>query len=450
MAEFDLNEIVETLNDQYASVMDSNSLVDQIEQNLRGVEDQIKAQVEVEPNIKEKLNDQLEQEKAKRAENASKFLGSVDDFNKSIAKKIGVSPNDMDLSRPVSDWHPNVKKWFFDLGDDIGENIRKLQKSVGEDGRPLEKSPQTIGELRRFYETYIGPNGLKIFLSVYIALAAFSVGKNWKRDFEQKNKSVGSFQSVGCFQYNTKSGTIRSLGICGAMQNCAPRPDQTSCEAPNPVKGYCQWLNGTCVPGQHFTNGTQCGMTCSTDGDCHSVSPVSCDPVNNPCLVGYCQNGKCQGGQTCDQTTKQCTPPISYDPKFPISQQMDQGRLGFCLGGMPPIPCPGTASICSPAGDDDNGCCPVCQDNDPSCSDMTGGISQSSCLCKGGKDWVTISMCGGISPILSMLSYMQINTKKWVPQKTPLVIYIVTGIGIVIFLVTLVWYVFYLIKHGKK
>lgn len=458
MAEFDIDSTLETLNSQLSELSDVNETINQLETNINNLNAQIDAQESnLEPGAKEKTQNQLDNNRARQTELAAKYLGSLEDFNNKVAEQIGnnVTAADMDLSGPVKDWNVHVKQWFFDLGDDVGEQIRQLQKSVGEDGKSLNESPETISRIRRFFEKSKGfatKYGLQVFISLYAILSAISIGTNWKKDFEQQNNGLNFYQSIGCYQYNTKNGTIRAIGICGATKICASRTNKTSCEAPNPVGKYCQWTetsggNYSCVPGQHFTNGTQCGLTCSSDKDCITVNSVNCDPKTNPCLSGYCQDGKCQGGQKCDQATKQCSPSVSFDPNFPIKKQMEQGRLGFCLQGMPPTPCPGASSVCSVIGE--NGCCDKCDDNDPSCDDMGGRVVNSSCMCTG-NNWVTIPMCGGISSILSMLSYMKVNSSQWVPQKTPLIIYVITGIGLVMFLITLVWYVFYLIKHGKK
>lgn len=267
------------------------------------------------------------------------------------------------------------------------------------------------------------------------------------------NTTLNDFQSLGCYQYDTKYGSIRALGVCGATKICAQRTSQSDCETTSPVAGYCAWSvdpngNGTCGPGQSLLNAPSCAVTCNTNTDCHNVASIACDPQTNPCLVGYCQNGFCQGGQTCDPTSKTCTPSPSFDPAYPINTQMSEGKLGFCLGGVPPTICSGASSICNTTGDN-NGCCDACDANDPDCSNPGGTITKPSCMCTG-SNWVTIPICGGSASMVTNLAYMQAFKSQWAPTPTPLVVTILTGIGVLMMLVTLVWYVLYLIKHGKK
>ena len=203
---------------------------------------------------------------------------------------------------------------------------------------------------------------------------------------------------------------------------------------------------------------SSCCPGCTKDSECHPVSSQTCTTPDE-CMTGNCDftTGKCVD-QTCDKTTNSCTPCPSSDPKFPILQQLQEGKLGFCKTGIPSTQCPTAALICQiqPASAGKaGGACVACGADNTFCTNSGGTDAwydvntQDTCMCTG-SDWVTIPVCAPPASIVANLAYLSAIKNSWAPRKTPLVIYLIVGLGLIMFLITLVWYVFYLIKHGKK
>jgi hypothetical protein len=147
-----------------------------------------------------------------------------------------------------------------------------------------------------------------------------------------------------------------------------------------------------------------------------------------------------------------CTPCPSIDPRYSIRQQTLDGKLAFCLGTNPVSTCGNAGDICqiyNPV-DGTGGACLACDANDSNCTNPGGNIqTKSTCMCSG-DDWLNLSLCASAPDLAMALEYMISISDEWVPMKTPIFVYIIGFISILILLISLIWYIRYLIKNAKK
>ena len=442
---------------ELANLQDSLSEYNQIDQSLQQFDENIgdlDGQIAADPPTKAELEKQradAQEARQKTAEDkaqkAVEYATGLDAYKGTLAKKLGIEKGQIDFDANYNDWNPKMQDHFANLTDDIVDNVQQVQESVGEKGKTVENSPETQSKLR---EAFKDPFVWMAFFSGLAGLvnAGLSGDFNSHDYFTKHNTNLSQFRAIGCYQYHTKTGSIRTLGVCGINQECAASTDSKSCAAITPV-GICQWdkQNSQCTAGPLVTDAASCCAPCTKDSDCHSIAAKSCK-VPSDCLVGDCVNGTCVD-QTCNTVSNTCTPCPSVDPKFPVLEELKEGKLGFCMKGFPSTNCPASSRICRATTDNVPGACTACATTDDSCVNPGGISSIGNCLCTG-SDWVTVPICGTASTLITNLAYMQAVKNLWAPSKTPLVIYIITGLGILMLVISLIWYVIYLIKHGKK
>ena len=255
----------------------------------------------------------------------------------------------------------------------------------------------------------------------------------WKKNSSPKDHAQAS---IGCYQYNLHGGgDIRFLKACGASQTgscCAPHnPFSDSPDSPDPPApsgGLC--LNDIdCLSNKGCKTNENCPQ-----GSCINSSGNSCIGTDTSC---YCQGQKCDS--TGSNPTFTCLPCPS--PVGSIEEQIKS--LSICTGGYPLSTCPVSGLICQIKTKDKDGVHGAC----PSCDEE--GHDPETCA-KTDDGWLTTAVCNDGLSLVTALENMRQYQDNWVPQSVPVITWVIVVIGIVSFVLTGVWYIKYLIQHGKK
>lgn len=419
-------------------------------------------------------------------EAATKAVSSIEDWYQSIAKRTGVDRGDVDFEQKYDEWRPELQDYFSGEVADLLSDVAKLQKSLGESGRKFSESPNlqqkltqavvdaTI-ETTRSTDPTVDPGEEEIKpwvkkLVMFISFA-WAVGEGiGVYDKENVHKHLMSNPDLrkniptGCFQYHWPTGSIRSIGICGVQKICSSET-QNSKQTCGTGKGenICSWNGLSCGASTRLTDATSCAPSCTPSSTNPYGAKNECHPKSEPCTkdsecpAGTCVSGQCQY-QTCDSKTWTCSPSPTYSPNYPIYDQLVGGKLGFCLGGIPTQPCSVAPIVCTAKNaDGTGGACDPCDADDPECTNPNGTYNKNKlCMCvnpagnSGSKGWATYPMCGTSTELVSWILYMKQLSGNWTPQETPTTTYIIGGLSILLFIITMIWYINYLIKYGKK
>lgn len=379
--------------------------------------------------------------------------GAVKDIEKALTKEDALSKiqdtiglkEPLNLKDPWEKQPPEFQKYFAQQIEKVSDGLKNLQDKYNESGKSLQESPRTMKALGDFFDKSVkkgtfldklNDKGLEYFLISIIALnliggAAAAIAQSQKQRSDKVAQSVfENFQAIGCYQYHTKTGTIRSLGICG--DPCASQSQQT-CQN----KRICKWdnVNNVCVQ----DDSKSCCKSCQSDTDCNS-SNKTCTK-DSDCLLGYCTNGKCPNSLCLIDGTCNCP-----DLTSPILSQMQNGDLGFC---GPNGVCTAASFICKAQNaDGTGGACKPCNNNSY-CTDPTGQDTDPTCICTD-SDWLNVPICASIDDAIIILDNMAVNIDKWQPSGLPLtfkIIMILSGVSI---LMVVLWYLYYLVKHARK
>ena len=373
----------------------------------------------------EQTRENLKQQKVEYYKIAREYIGQRNAWESGLAENLGLSPKDLnfntfDFSSP--DAKPQIKNYLENLFDDNIEGLKKLQKYYGEEGKSIRDSPNTK---QRFNEIFKDPMmkmmmGI-LFLDVIPSLAIWNGTAFWNK----KSPKDHAISSIGCYQYNINTEDIRFLKTCGANSSgscCATKDPKVSlCIKDDDClsKKVC-YTSEECDNGPCIKNGSDPQVECAAGDTC------------------FCQ------GQTCDNKgdnpTFTCNPCPS--PEVSISDQIKS--LSICTGGYPLSTCSVSGLICQPKSQDNNGFVHgACQ----TCDEL--GSDPETCA-KTGSNWITTAVCNDGLTLVTALENMRQYKDNWVPKSVPLLSWMVVVIGIIGFLLTSIWYIKYLIKHGKK
>ena len=251
---------------------------------------------------------------------------------------------------------------------------------------------------------------------------------------------------MGCYQYNSKSGAIRSLGICGLRELCEQNDSESNCNGV--ANKICSWDTNskTCrVSNLIKNNPNGCNQTCKQNSDCIIKTNKSCS-TDGDCKTGSCVSGYCEIKRNCNDNV--CDPFV-YSPDYSLLSQVQGGNVPFCQGSNASA---GVSQVCGVASmwctsTKNNGLCKPCTDNND-CNGSGTNLS-ANCYCDG-NDWVTVRICSGPSSFLSNLLWLHSTIPQWKPSKTPTIVYIIGGISAIMILALFVWYIVYLVKHVRK
>lgn len=328
----------------------------------------------------------------------------------SLFETYGIDPTE-DFSKPLKDMSDETRKYIQTTVKGVAEPLSELQKSLGESGKTLNESPKTFDKIKKF----LNDHHTKVMLlsSIFGGVVPGLIASNDTTIFGS-NPDAGPASSVsdaiGCYQYNTSDGDIRFLGLCGVKTPSA----STCCP---PIKN----------PDKLCTKDSDCDNTntkpCKTDGDCMTTCNTT---------TGFCN------GQTCDQNTGSCSP-----CPLPDRSLHDQAKdLAFCLGGDVSAPCPMAKLACAAYDPKTNsgGTCQSCED----------ASSDSKTCFKTSKSYITIPVCGNADSLIILLSHMFKYKDSWAPTPTPITGKILMILSIIGFIVTIIWYIIYLIKNAKR
>lgn len=432
---------------------------------------------ELESQLKE-LRDAKTAQEVKLAEADARLQATDDVFRSKLAETLGIDKPKVDAAiingfEFFNDWDPAIQDWFSNVLYDVVDGVEQVQKSFGEDGKSLAESVRTKSWLERKIQggiDYIneswGSSKMRFSLTAFFLMApiiSLAIGLGWSGskdawEWAKKNSGNASTSATsGCYQFNSKTGSIKFLGVCGVAEKCSVAQNATDCKAMTP-KNICSWDGNKCIPGPLVMNSSNCCPGCKKTSDCNTVSSQKCT-TDSQCWSGKCNmkcpdgNGMCCSDQTCDSNTGSCTPCPSLDPAFPIYKQFTEGKLGFCSSSLGSSTCGAASLICNArptTSGGAGGACTACEPDDSFCTSTLGNDDYvGSCICTG-SDWITMSVCASPSALITNLAYMSAIKNQWVPQKTPLVIYIIVGIGAFMFFVTLLWYIRYLFNHAGK
>jgi len=402
------------------------------------------------------MNDDILKKIGSLEETVNKFRNSLETLKSSFSEKLGIDKetvsNDLS-SKDISKISPEMNEYISKQLKPIYDALDKLQESKGEGGNSLEKSPETTKTLlTKIKEMFLGSSEMSNFdrfshcLITFMVIASLGIGiagvvKNHNILNTRKNLDNAPSYHQGCVQYNIQTGVVRLLGFCGSTNNtqCNSLADGSWCvkDATGNIIDIRQQINSS----------NTCSKTCSVDNDCN-VKPNS--SLSNPCPPNFtistdgtiCKPPsdvvfKCNDGA--------CSPNPVYSTNFNAIDQVNWGTSSFCYtDGYTNYPCPIIA---------DDYCIQCTENTQYECQSYeceNGNLVQaSSCVCKG-DNWNTQPICMTTLDVIHVLSLMNKNIDIWSPPKTPVTVYIITGLGILLLLITFIWYIKYLITHSKK
>jgi hypothetical protein len=384
----------------------------------------------------------VEQLREERNSKASKENENIRIWAEIEAKKIGLTALELraELQKNFNEMKPEVSKLLTEYSSKVRKGIQDIQKTVGESGKSLENSPKTRLELIKKTISN-GAYTITALLGVLglIATIISDVGKK-SGDITKNNANLGKFLPKGCYQYSMSTGSIRTLGVCGATRGCKAISDKDTCQK----NVQCDWDDTTKCTDNYSGS---CTLPCKTDTDCLSDKDCSA----SSCPGGNCVSNRCQT-QTCDTNTGYCTVPSPGTEN--ISDMINKGKINFCTTGLTTSVCEYATNICYPKkSDGSGGACDACDSTDTACTNPSGVLNfTASCLCQNGDktDWITIPICSSVDSMIITLNYMSVLADTWKPPTTPLPLQIIFWLSIAGFILTFIWYILYLVKHAKK
>ena len=448
------NDSVKNMSDM-SNIRDENSDLNNAKEALQQVENS--NLTEQEKNIKnEGMNDDILKRLSNLEELSNRFRTTLENLKSSLSDQLGIDHETItsDLNtRSPSELSSQMLKYIAERADPVLDGLVKIQDSVGETGRSLEKSPKTVKTIMsKIKEIFLGNEQTSNFekyshgLTVLLVITSLSVGitgaiKNHNIINTTNNLANAPNYPQGCVQYNTKTGIFRVLGFCGGANNkeCNSLSDGSWCT--KDVTGNIIDIR------QQINTSNTCSKTCVVDNDCN-VKPNN--SLSNPCPDNFnissdgtmCNppsdfSFKCKDGA--------CSPNPVYSTNFNIVDQVNWGTSSFCYtDGYSNYPCPIVA---------DNYCIACSTNSQYACVNAEcekGNLVQSSsCVCQG-EDWNTQPVCITTLDVIHVLSLMNKNIDIWSVPKTPITVYLITGLGILLLIVTFIWYIKYLITQGKK
>jgi hypothetical protein len=457
----------------------NRDVANQLVENMNSIVEKMK---EVESKMQEELKQQLqdaketlEQQQLQVAESTERYLAKLESWKQSISNGLNIDSGSIDFESKYTDWDPKLRDNFSSNIADLLNGVTELQKSLGESGKKITESPITQQKLIRSVieqetngQSSDGQNNYVSFKNavlLILALGWFGAligGVVAKSDVDKhltSNPDLSAAIPTGCVQYDTVTGSIRTIGVCAVQDVCSSQTKDT-CGTGAGAK-ICYWDNVSCIPSQIITSSLSCSTQCTPDSNNPYGAKNECHPFSSPCTTdeqcstGTCDNGQCSY-QTCNVNSGTCSPTPTYDTNYSLKQQLLSGSLGFCLGGIPSQACPVASSICTATNSDGTGgACTACDSNDLQCTSPDQVINQNSnCLCVNpagnGTKWVTYAMCATSTDLALLLLYMRNVKTDWAPMKTSIIVYILFGISILLFIITLIWYVEYLLEHVKN
>lgn len=447
MAEFEIFEELADLKNANTEYNEATLNKNRLHLNLSDLEAQIAEGQGDEPKLQEykkQAQQELNNINISRQAAVSKYQESLKNFKTALGKKLSIKPEEIDFTQSYNQMKPELQKFISSQADEFVENVKKFQEKYGKD-KPNEW-------LKKIEEKAL--YSLPVLAAMGVVASLIERGGDSDGWFKQHDYNFHANRAVGCYQYHVPSGAIRTMGVCGVEKKCSPLNEE-QCNAQTP-QGLCQWNSHEkrCTAGSLVTNAQSCSSSCTTNADCNTIDKVACSTPSD-CKVGNCVNGTCMS-QTCDPNTKTCIPTVPSNPEWKVLDQIENGKIGFCLGDGMGTTCDATTLICDVTTN--GGACEACNANDQSCLSPGNEISTvANCMCtnlyglnKNTTGWITLPICQPADSFLTTISYMNSISNNWVPQKTPLVITVLMWLGIILFFLTLVWYVIYLIKHGKK
>lgn len=448
------NNAIENMSDMN-SIKEENSDLNNAKEALQQVE---KSNLtEQEKNTKNSgMNDDILKRLTNLEELNNKFRLSLEKLKTSISKILNIDIETIteDLkSRSPSNSSPEMRDLLAKKIQPLLDGLVKVQDSQGETGKSLEKSPKTVKTIMsKIKEIFLGNEQMGNFekyshcLTVFLTITSLAVGiggaiKNHNIMNTTNNLANAPNYPQGCIQYNTKTGIFRVLGFCGDANNkeCNSLSDGSWCSKDQ---------TGNIIDiRQQINTSNSCSKTCNVDNDCN-VKPNN--SLSNPCPVNFTLSSdgticnppsdfsfKCKDGA--------CSPNPVYSTNFDIVDQVNWGTSSFCYtDGYTNYPCPIVA---------DNYCITCSTNSQYACvnDDCENGniLQSSSCVCQG-EDWITQPVCITTLDVIHVLSLMNKNIDVWSVPKTPATVYLITGLGILLLIVTFIWYIKYLITYGKK
>ena len=413
-------------------VIESHNEYNRVRRQFEAFEQTLAESEHFSPEELEKQKEQLDQTREKLKQQrieydkaARKYIEQRNAWQARLAEKLELHPTDVnfntfDFSDPNA--KPQIRKYLADLFDDNVEGLKKLQKYYGEEGKALKDSPNTMQRIKEFFKDPMMKMMMGIFLlDVIPGLAAWNGTAIWDK---HSPKDYGH-ASIGCYQYNIHTGEIKFLKTCGANAT------GSCCATKDPKVSLCT-KDDDCLSKKSCTTSEDCDDgSCIKDG---SDPPAECS-AGDTC---FCQ------GQTCDNKgdnpTFTCIPCPA--PEVSIVDQIKS--LSICTGGYPLSSCSVSGLICQVQAKDKDGFVHgACQ----SCDDP--GADPDTCA-ESSQEWLTTAVCNDGLTLVTALENMRQYQDDWVPQSVPLISWVFVVLGIIGFVLTAVWYIRYLIKHGKK
>lgn len=464
-------QAAEAASEARANAKNINEELSRIQENINDIESGVNELKNPDPSLKQQFDDAKTYSKTlrdKAAELNKKAAETHRTYRRTLAEHLKVPEAELDFNKvDVNDpnVNPKVIKHMSDQLNTLEANIKKLQASFGEEGKLLKDSPSTLEKIKNTFKQH--PDIVVIFLAGFGGFLG-QLAEHELTDFDHNIwKKTGSPQIIanrysGCYQVNTISGVVKQLGVCGVASYCDSMT-QSACEASDKLTNVCTWndhgkcddkgvCTGTCDIGPRILSTSDCCKTCDPTKkgvDCGSgVQGQSCK-AEDDCMQSKCVNGKCAPTVgTCNVVSLTCENCPSIDPDNPIDKQLQSGELGFCMGSDPPMPCVGASQICM----DKNlgGACPSKTCTDDNDSDQNVMCDRDSKGANGKNNWIMNTSCGSGNDLMMLIDLMNYKSDLWVPQETPLVTKIIFFISVVALILTLIWYVLYLVKQSKK
>jgi hypothetical protein len=411
----------------------------------------------------------LEQELYEKFRQEQKFIDRV-------AKEAGVDPKEIDTTKSLRELPEKFQSHIATMTEKVLTEVEKIQKRNGENGKSISQSPKTVEELadKIMKDDKLGNNSskmetvLKVLNIIALLSGTLGIALN-KTGIMNKFKNIGtsSIYQQGCVQYNTLTGSVRMLGMCGQV-DCTSLSQQNCNTSDNP---YCSWDKNTNSCINSSIQGDDCTKSCNNDNDCKIKAINQNCPkglaVNNSdgycyqtCTKdsdcpndknnnqGTCSNGICNSNYKYCNDSGVCSPDFVDGTKISFKDQVNWGMSYFSkVSGQTTQTCPIAQLYCSN--------CEKCAVGNSTCQNTTI-VQNQSCTCSDiNKDtkndnWITYPM-GQIDTldVITMMNYLDENKEIWVTIETPLVVKIISWIGIILMILTLIWYIQYLIRHAK-
>ena len=208
----------------------------------------------------------LQQELYERFKQEQKFIDRV-------ANSAGVDPKEIDTTKSLSELPERFQSHLATMAEKVMTEVEKIQTRNGEKGKSISQSPKTVEELadRLMKDDNLGNNHskmetvLKVLNIIALLSGTLGIALN-KTGIMNKFKNIGtsSIYQQGCVQYNTLTGSVRMLGMCGQV-DCTSLSQQNCNTSDNP---YCSWDKNTNSCINSSIQGDDCTKSCNNDNDC--------------------------------------------------------------------------------------------------------------------------------------------------------------------------------------